>query len=120
MATKVYDTLEIELQSGEVVEIKPLPIKRLRKASARLADFSQKATDGDFDDAESDVQDEFLDVLLDTAVLALQVKYPDLANREVLEDSLDMPTLNKIVEVATGWKFDQSDPKAATAAVGTT
>ena len=31
VATKVYDTFELELENGESVLIKPLPIKALRK-----------------------------------------------------------------------------------------
>ena len=31
MATKVYDELEIELEDGSTLNVKPLPIKGLRK-----------------------------------------------------------------------------------------
>lgn len=120
MATTVYDTLEVELQNGVVVEVKPLPIKRLRKASALMKSFSERAGNGEFDGEDVSVDEAFTDLLLDVAEIVMSVKHPELAtDRDSLENALDVPTLTKIVEVATGWKLSEDNPKAQAALDGT-
>jgi hypothetical protein len=92
MATKVYDTVELELQNGDVVEIKPLPIKRLRRFMKAMEELT-----------DSDSEREQIDVLLDGVSIVLEVKYPEIANnRDALEEMVDVPTMNKILEVAGG------------------
>ena len=105
MATTVYDVEEIELQNGSKVKLKPLSIKELRefmKAINKTADTSS--------------EDETLTVLIDACAVALQKQLPDLvADRDALEDALDVPTINRILEVCGGIKMD--DPNLMAAAV---
>lgn len=94
MATKMYDTVELELQDGTLVEIKPLPIKRLRRFMNAIQNLDSEGK------AKGDDRDQ-LDVFLDCAAIVLEKKYPQVANdREALEDLLDVPTMIKMLEVA--------------------
>ena len=105
MATTVYDVEEIELQSGDKVKLKPLSITQLRKFMAAI----QKTS-------ESQTEDETLNVLIDACAVAIEKQLPDLVNdREKLEDALDVPTINRILEVCGGIKMD--DPNLLAAAV---
>ena len=105
MATKVYSVEEIELQNGSKVTLKPLTIKELRKFMAAV----QKT-------AETKTEDETLTVLIDACAVALEKQLPDLVkDRDALEDALDVPTINRILEVCGGIKLD--DPNLLAAAV---
>jgi hypothetical protein len=105
LATKVYDVEQIELQNGAKVTLKPLTIKDLRKFMAAL----QKT-------ADSKTEAETLTILIDACAVALEKQLPELvADRDALEDALDVPTINRILEVCGGIKMD--DPNLLAAAV---
>jgi len=96
LATTIYDVEEIELQNGAKVKLKPLTIKELRKFMAAI----QRT-------ANTTSEDETLDILIDACAL--------VKDRELLEDALDVPTINRILEVCGGIKMD--DPNLLAAAV---
>ncbi len=105
MATTVYDVEEIELQNGNKVKLKPLSIKQLRKFMAAVQK-TQEATD----------ENATLSVLIDACAVALETQLPDLVkDRDLLEEALDVPTINRILEVCGGIKMD--DPNLIAAAV---
>lgn len=105
MATTVYDVEEIELQNGSKVKLKPLSIKELRKFMAAI----QKT-------ADSQTEEQTLTILIDACAVALEKQLPDLVkDRDALEDALDVPTINRILEVCGGIKMD--DPNLLAAAV---
>jgi len=105
LATTVYDVEEIELQNGASVKLKPLSIKELRKFMAAV----QKT-------ADTKNEDETLSILIDACAVALEKQLPELvADRDALEDALDVPTINRILEVCGGIKLD--DPNLLAAAV---
>jgi len=105
LATTVYDVEEIELQNGSKVKLKPLTIKALRKFMAEI----QKT-------AESTSEDETLTILINACGIAIESQVPELtADRDKLEEVLDMPTINRILEVCGGIKLD--DPNLLAAAV---
>ncbi len=105
MATTVYDVEEIQLQNGKTIILKPLSIKQLRKFMSAI----QKT-------ADATTEEETLTVLIDACAVAIEKQLPDLvANRDELEDALDMPTINRILEVCGGIKLD--DPNLLAAAV---
>ena len=105
MATTVYDVEEIQLQNGDTVKLKPLTIKELRKFMIAV----QKT-------AETKNEDETLTILIDACAVALEKQLPDLVkDRDALEDALDVPTINRILEVCGGIKLD--DPNLLAAAV---
>ena len=105
MATKIYDTEEIELQDGSKAVLKPLTIKDLRKFMEVINKTQDSATEL-----------ETLTVLIDACAVALEKQLPDLVkDRDKLEDALDVPTINRILEVCGGIKMD--DPNLLAAAV---
>ena len=105
MATTVYDVEEIQLQNGAIVKLKPLTIKELRKFMVAIAKT-----------AEATTEDETLTILIDACAVALEKQLPDLVNdRDAFEDTLDVPTINRILEVCGGIKMD--DPNLLAAAV---
>ena len=105
MATTVYDVEEIELQNGAKVKLKPLSIKQLRKFMAAVQK-TQESTD----------ENATLSILIDACAVALETQLPDLvADRDLLEEALDVPTINRILEVCGGIKMD--DPNLIAAAV---
>ncbi len=109
MATKVYDVEEIELQNGSKVKLKPLSIKELRKFMAAISKTAEVKT-----------EDETLTVLIDACAVALEKQLPDLvADRDALEDALDVPTINRILEVCGGIKMDDPNLLAAAVLAGT-
>ena len=105
LATKVYDVEEIELQNGDKAKLKPLTIKELRKFMAAI----QKT-------ADAKTEDETLTILIEACAVALEKQLPDLVkDKDQLEDALDVPTINRILEVCGGIKMD--DPNLLAAAV---
>jgi phosphohistidine swiveling domain-containing protein len=109
LATKVYDVEEIELQNGSKVKLKPLSIKELRKFMAAISKTAEVKT-----------EDETLTVLIDACAVALEKQLPELvADRDALEDALDVPTINRILEVCGGIKMDDPNLLAAAVLAGT-
>jgi hypothetical protein len=105
LATTVYDVEEIQLQNGATVKLKPLTIKELRKFMVVI----QKT-------AEVTSEDETLTILIEACAVALEKQLPDLVKDiDAFEDTLDVPTINRILEVCGGIKMD--DPNLLAAAV---
>ena len=110
MATTVYNVEEIQLQNGQAVKLKPLSIKDLRRFMVAL----QKTQDNPDTD-----QDQTLEVLIDACAIALEKQLPELVkDRDALEDALDVPTINRILEVCGGIKMDDPNQLAATVLAG--
>ena len=66
--------------------------------------------------AEVTTEDETLTILIDACAVALEKQLPELvADRDAFEDVLDVPTINRILEVCGGIKMD--DPNLLAAAV---
>ena len=96
MATKVYESVELELLDGTIVNIKPLNLKNLRE----LMKEWQKAQ-------ESKDEDDFLNILINFTQIAFKQYNTDLAgDREALENALDIQTMYKILEVAAEIKLN--------------
>lgn len=107
MATSVYETVEVELMNGETISLRPLKISLLREFMVEFQKVGQE------DIAEDNIKS--MDVLLDCSVIAMKQYQPELAEKEVLEDIVDLPTVYKIIEVASGIKLN--DPNALAAAL---
>jgi phosphohistidine swiveling domain-containing protein len=105
LATTVYNVEEITLQNGTTVKLKPLTIKELRKFMVVI----QKT-------ADVTTEDETLTILIEACAVALEKQLPDLVKDvDAFEDVLDVPTINRILEVCGGIKMD--DPNLLAAAV---
>ena len=90
MATKVYETVELELLDGRTITVKPLNLKNLREVMKEWSKASDVKT-----------EDEFLDVLITCTSIAFRQFAPDLAESKTeLEESVDLQTMYKILEVA--------------------
>lgn len=108
MATKVYDEIEIELSDGEVITVKPLAIKQLRK----FMQVIKKLDDPDLAD-----EDQAMEVFIEACMICLEKSNPELAkSKEKFEDVIEVPTMMKILEVAGGLK--SSDPNLLGAVTG--
>lgn len=112
MATRIYETVEIELEDGKTVIIKPLPIKSLRKFMDIIdgASAERLETEGDL-----------MDVFIQACVHCLQALHPKLfaeKTSEEIEELVTLPTVMKILEVAGGLKT--SDPNQLGAALSGT
>ena len=110
MATSVYETVEVELLDGTKVTMKPLKISLLREF---MKEF-QKIADTTI--AEDNIKS--MDLLLSCATIAMKQYNTELADKQKLEEIIDLPTVYKVIEVAAGIKLN--DPNALAAAlVGT-
>lgn len=99
MATTVYSVEEIELQTGDKVKLKPLSIKELKKFMNVMAKANESMT-----------EEETLDVLIEACGIALEKQLPNLvSDKDLLEDALDIPTINRILEVCGGIKMDDAN-----------
>lgn len=93
MATTINEAKTIALLDGTEIEIRPLKISLLREF---MKSFEQIA--GVADDNEKS-----MNLLLDCVTIAFKQFAPELAkDAKALEDNLDLPTVYKIVEEASG------------------
>jgi hypothetical protein len=96
MATKVYSTKNIYLFDGTEIEISPLKIKYLRQFMDTFALINQAKND-----------DESILLLLECVRISMKQYYPQLSGSiSDVEDSVDMPTIHEILEIAGGIKIN--------------
>lgn len=109
MATSVYETTEITLIDGTKIKMRPLKISLLRGFMKEFAGLEKVATDNE----------KSMDVLMNCVQIAMKQYAPDLsADKASLEDVLDLPMVYKIIEAASGIKFDDEGNVAATGILG--
>jgi hypothetical protein len=96
MATKIYDTKKISLVDDRVIIAAPLKIKYLREF---LETFEK------IKEAKSD--DESISILAQCALIAMKQYCPSIKTIEDLEDSLDLPTIYDVIDVAAGIKINE-------------
>ena len=95
MATTVNEALNVKLIDGTEVEVRPLKISLLRSFMKEFEKISEVATDND----------KSMDILMKCVHIAMQQYKPDIADVSKLEENLDLPTVYKIVEAASGIKL---------------
>jgi len=96
MSTTINEDKKITLVDGRELSVRPLRISLLKPFMKKFDEIQAVASDNE----------KSMDVLLDCVDIAMQQYAPDLAgNRENLEDLLDLPTVYKIVEEASGLKL---------------
>jgi hypothetical protein len=96
MATKIYETKKISLVDDRVVIAAPLKIKYLREFLETFETIKQAKTD-----------DESISILAQCALIAMQQYCPSIKTIEDLEDSLDLPTIYEVIDVAAGIKINE-------------
>lgn len=96
----------VTLIDGTTIEVRPLKISLLRPFMKKFEGIADVATDND----------KSMSLLLDCVAIAMEQYKPELAkDSEKLEDLLDLPTVYKIVEAASGVKLNEaSDVLAST------
>lgn len=93
MAVTVNEDTIIKLIDGTEISVRPLKISLLRSFMKKFADIAEVANDND----------KAMDVLMECVQIAMKQYKPDLAeDLAKLEESLDLPTVYKIVEEASG------------------
>lgn len=107
MASKVYTTEDIELQDWGTVTIKPLTMKKWKILAKILNQVAES------DDAEEKT---FIDIMLEAIAYCMQTYEPELSDVEKLEEHIDMPTMEYILDKAAGVKLSDPNLQAAMAA----
>jgi hypothetical protein len=100
MSTTVHEVETVILMDGTKIEVRPLKISLLRSfmkkfdAIAAVADDNEKS----------------MNILMECAQIAMKQYKPEIADDITkLEDVLDLPTVYKIVEIASGIKLAALD-----------
>lgn len=98
MTTTVNEEKQVTLIDGTKVDVRPLKISLLRDFMAKF----EKIVD------VADSNEKSMDLLVDCVQIALKQYAPELAgDRKALEELLDLPTVYKIVEEASGVKLQE-------------
>lgn len=93
MATTVHEANVLKLMDGTEVEVRPLKISLLREFMKKFEGVAAVAEDND----------KSMTLLVECAQIAMKQYKPELAgDMAKLEDILDLPTVYKIVEAASG------------------
>lgn len=99
MADKPSNNKTITLMDGTELIARPLKLSLLRPFMAKFTLLSEAADDNE----------KSMDILLECAQIALKQYKPELAeDKEALEENLDLPTVYKIVEEASGIKLSDA------------
>lgn len=128
MATEVYTTEEIRLLDETEVELRPLPIAKLRKfmrmwsehisgVTKKIAEQEGKDPD-DRDFTEADLTDEQFTTFIKMCALGLESQLKaDKTDKQFiayLEEVLDEQTIYRILEKTGGLKLGVNDPNSQT------
>ena len=110
MTTSIYDTAELELENGETLFVKPLPIKQLKKFMSVVREL---------DSENIETEEDAMEIFIKAAMVCVEKTNPELGkDKEKFEDAVNVPTMMKILEIAGGLKLN--DPNLLGAAlVGT-
>lgn len=101
MATKVYDAGIVYLIDGTELELSPLKIKYLREFMEVFEGVKSSKSD-----------EEAITNLAMCARVCMKQFHPEIKTIEQLEDSVDMPTIYAILDIAAGIKVNpQSEEK---------
>lgn len=97
MPTKIYNIEEVELVDGTVIEISPLKIKYMRQFMETFDSIKTAKND-----------EESIAILSECVRIAMKQYYPSIKTIEDLEDSVDLPTIYKIIDVCAGVKLKKN------------
>jgi hypothetical protein len=93
MATTVNEEKELTLMDGTKIKVRPLKISLLRPFMKKFEGIADVATDNE----------KSMNLLMECVQIAMKQYAPDLsADIKVLEENIDLPTVYKIVEEASG------------------
>lgn len=93
MATTVNEEKELTLIDGTKIKVRPLKISLLRPFMKKFEGIADVASDND----------KSMNLLMECVQIAMKQYSPELAGDiKTLEDNIDLPTVYKIVEEASG------------------
>jgi hypothetical protein len=104
MATQVYQETEMTLMDGTVIKMRPLKISLLREFMKKFEEIATVAEDND----------KSMDVLIDCVQIAMKQYAPEYTDKDKVEENFDLPSVYKVIEAASGIKFDDEGNVAAT------
>ena len=99
MATTVHESKELTLMDGSKISVRPLKISLLRPFMKKFEGVAAVADDNE----------KSMTLLVECVAIAMQQYKPELADVSKLEEVLDLPTVYKIVEAASGTTLGASD-----------
>ena len=93
MATNVNEAKTVTMIDGTTLSVRPLKISLLREFMKKFEGIAKVAEDND----------KSMNILMECVQIAMKQYNPELAGDVAkLEDNLDLPTVYKIVEEASG------------------
>lgn len=93
MATTVHESEKVTLIDGTIINVRPLKISLLRPFMKKFEGVAKVAEDNE----------KSMTLLVECVQIAMEQYKPELAGDiKKLEDLLDLPTVYKIVEAASG------------------
>lgn len=96
MTTTVYAGEELVLMDGSKIKVRPLKISLLRPFMKKFEQVALVAEDNE----------KSMTLLIECVQIAMEQYSPELAkDLGVLEDIIDLPTVYKIIEAASGVKL---------------
>jgi hypothetical protein len=99
MATTINEEKELALIDGTKITVRPLKISLLRQFLKKFDEVSEVAEDND----------KSMDVLLQCVQIAMKQYKPEISeDLSALEENLDLPTVYKIIEEASGINLSES------------
>ncbi len=103
MATQVYPSEIIKTIDGEDIYITPLKIKYLREFLVEFDKIKESVND-----------DETITTLVKCATICMKQYYPNIKTTDELEDSFDLKTVYKIINIAAGIEVDEKKEQSVT------
>ncbi len=89
----------VTLIDGTKIEVRPLKISLLRPFMNKFEDIAKVAEDNE----------KSMNLLMECVQIAMQQYKPELAeDKEALEENIDLPTVYKIVEEASGIRLSDA------------
>jgi hypothetical protein len=100
MATTVHEGTELTLMDDTKITVRPLKISLLRPFLKKFEGIAEVAEDND----------KSTTILIECVQIAMKQYKPELAeDLAKLEDVLDLPTVYKIIEAASGIKLQDAN-----------
>ena len=100
MATNTYEEVELVLLDGTKIKARPLKISLLRAFMKKFAELAEVAEDND----------KSTTVLIECVQIAMKQNKQEIADdTKKLEDNIDLPTVYKVIESASGVKLQDAN-----------
>lgn len=99
MATEINEATVLTLIDGTSIEVRPLKISLLRDFMKKFEGIAKVAEDNE----------KSMNLLMECVQIAMKQYKPELAaDLKALEDNIDLPTVYKIVEAASGINLSEA------------